>query len=263
MEPPGETAVADPQGDDRVGVTRRAVEAAVGRPEQHQPQVREHRARRPHAPAAVLEHLALAVHVGLQLPDRVARGEAGGHDVPRRVALAVLVHAEEDASSVHHRGGEDPRAVGVRSQRPRDAGVGVLPEERTRGGAQRVERVPAGEDHQCRAIGSGRLVPGGRRDEPAVGRDVARVLPRIGRDGILRGEADFPTEPSGLEVHRVEVVVPGAGVDGLTDHRRRRGHRVTGREEPGLTQRLDRRPGQGGPAVEGVLGVVAVARPVP
>ena len=62
---------------------------------------------------------------------------------------------------------------------------------------------------------------------------------------------------------RVEVVVPRTDVHDVADDRRRGGHRVAGREEPRLAQRRHRGLGQGGPAVEGVLGVVAVGRPVP
>jgi hypothetical protein len=100
---PGQRAIGDPQRHDRVGVGPAARKIAVGRAEDHQPELGQHGAGRPDAATAVVEHAAVEPDVGLELPHRVAGVEAGRDHVAGRMLLAILVHAEEHAAVGDHR----------------------------------------------------------------------------------------------------------------------------------------------------------------
>ena len=115
---------------------------------------------------------------------------------------------------------------------------------------------------------AGRSRPAGWNQADEVTRPPSEAasrwtLARVGSDGVLGLEPDLPAQRAGRQVQGVEVVVPRPGIDGVADDRRRGGDRVGGREEPGFAQGPHGRLGQRGAAVERVLGVVAVSRPVP
>ncbi len=261
---PGQLPVGHVDGQHGLRQRQAVGEVAIGRVEHHQSGGGQQRARRPHAAAPVVQHVTGGVHVGLQLPHRPAGVEAGRGQVAALVSSPVHVHPEEHLVAGHDRRREDPGAVlvGVGGLL-RATGVVVAPVQPPGVGVEGVEGVPAGEDDQIGACPRSGLVPGRRRDQPAVGGGVAGVLTWVRGHRVLAAQPVLPAQGPGAQVEGVEGVVPRSHVHRAVHHRGRGADAVTRGEEPGHLQGGGAGRREGGASVEGVLGIVAVGGPVP
>jgi S1-C subfamily serine protease len=151
-EHPRRLAVADPQRDDALVVRPSRLEVAVGHVEDDETAPGVDRRRRPYAAATVVEDRAAVVDARLESPQRVARRQVGGDEVPAVAVLAVRRDPEQHPVPDHNRRGEDAglvvRRIGGRLGQPR---VVVVPVLGAVGRPHRVQRVAAAEDHEIRS----------------------------------------------------------------------------------------------------------------
>ena len=174
-----------------------------------------------------------------EAPEPVAGGGIEGHEVP-------VVGADVDASAPDRSGGVDVRARTLRPQQPPAGGaegverpVGIANEDPPvgdrRGRVEVFAASEAGERRRAPPLAAGARIE--RIEAAGIGPEVDPSAAVGGRAVDLAISGERPTRLAAVDVDRVQLVIPGAGIERPADHERR------GFEGTAASERPDELPG--------------------